>query len=72
MGPDVFALQTALAADGEYPPANETANDCPRSGKLGPCTKSAIRSFQNKYKIDDENGVVGPTTMSKLNQLFSL
>lgn len=72
VGPDVFALQTALEADGEYPPTNQTPNDCPRSGKLGPCTKSALEVFQNKYQINGENGVVGSTTISKLNQLFSL
>jgi len=72
VGPDVFALQTALEADGEYPPIDQTANDCPRSGRLGPCTKTAIQAFQNKYKIHGESGVVGSTTIGKLNQLFSL
>lgn len=72
VSPDVFALQTALQVDGEYPPKDETQNDCPRSGKLGPCTKTALSAFQNKYDIEGETGVVGSSTMTKLNQLFSL
>ena len=69
---DIFALQTALHADGEYPPKGKSSSDCPRSGKLGPCTKSAIQAFQAKYDITGEDGVAGTTTIGKLNQLFSL
>ena len=72
VSPDIFALQTALTADGDYPPADESMNDCPRTGKLGPCTKAALQSFQKKYGIAGEDGMVGSSTISKLNQLFSL
>ena len=70
-GPDVFALQTALVEDGDYPPAGRTMNDCPRSGKLGPCTKTGIQTFQDKHGITGEQGVAGPKTIDQLNQLFS-
>jgi peptidoglycan hydrolase-like protein with peptidoglycan-binding domain len=46
-------------------------NDCPRTGKLGACTKSALASFQRKYGISGEDGIAGPKTIGELNQLFS-
>ncbi len=70
--PDIFALQTALTVDGEYPPKNQDTNDCPRTGKLGPCTERALQDFQRKYGITGEDGLAGTSTISKLNQLFSL
>ncbi len=69
-GPDVFALQTALSIDGEYPPIDKSKNDCPRSGKLGPCTKTAISAFQEKYGITGEDGAVGSKTLQLLNQHY--
>ena len=68
---DVFALQTALVQDGDYPPTGRTMNDCPRSGKIGPCTKTAIQEFQDKHGISGEPGIVGPKTIEELNQLYS-
>jgi len=68
---DVFALQTALVNDGDYPPMGESLNDCPRSGKIGPCTKAGLSAFQKKYGITGEEGIAGPKTESELNQLFS-
>lgn len=71
IGPDVFALQTALHADGDYPPTDMTQTDCPRTGKFGPCTQQALIGFQRKYGVFAEKGIVGTTTMAKLNELFS-
>jgi len=71
-GPDVFALQTALSFDGEYPPAGLTKNDCPRTGAIGACTEKAIKDFQNKYGVKGDNGIVGTKTLQLLNQNFGL
>lgn len=68
---DVFALQTALIIDGVYPPSGSSPNDCPRTGKLGPCTRSALKSFQEKYDISDEKGIAGPKTLETLNRVYS-
>ena len=66
---DVFALQTALLVDGVYPPSDKSKNDCPRTGKLGPCTKSALEAFQKKYGIDEKG--IGDKTIEELNRRFS-
>jgi N-acetylmuramoyl-L-alanine amidase len=69
---DVFALQTALVYDGEYPPAGKSLNDCPRTGKVGGCTTAAITAFQQKYGITgDLKGVAGKGTIEQLNRLYS-
>lgn len=68
---DVFALQTALILDGVYPPEGLTRNDCPRTGKIGPCTRSALQAFQNKYSITGEKGIAGPKTLQTLNKIYS-
>ena len=68
---EVFALQTALVEDGDYPPAGKSMNECPRSGTIGACTKAALSTFQSKYGISGEQGIAGPKTESELNQLFS-
>ncbi len=67
---DIFALQTALVIDGDYPPPNRSKNDCPRTGTLGPCTKVAVQAFQKKFDITDEKGIVGPKTIDVLNNVF--
>jgi hypothetical protein len=67
---DAYALQTALMVEGLYPPQGKTKNDCPRTGRIGSCTLTAIKSFQNKYNITGENGA-GQKTIEKLNQLYS-
>ncbi len=69
---DVLALQTALLLDGEYPPAERTKNDCPRSGTLGPCTKQALSAFQSKHGIHGETDRVGPQTIGVLRQIYSI
>jgi N-acetylmuramoyl-L-alanine amidase len=69
---DIFALQTALLIDGDYPPADKSKNNCPRTGKLGPCTREALQSFQNKFSITGEKGIVGPKTINALNSVFGV
>ena len=68
---EVFALQTALLINGSYPPGNKSKNDCPRTGTIGPCTREALRAFQNKYGITGEDGTAGQKTIQMLNQLYS-
>lgn len=69
---DVLALQTALLIDGLYPGAGKTKNDCPRSGKLGPCTLGALEAFQKRYGIKGEEGYVGEKTRQTLNEKYSI
>jgi peptidoglycan hydrolase-like protein with peptidoglycan-binding domain len=69
---DVLALQTAMLIDGVYPGAGKTKNDCPRTGKLGPCTLSALNTFQKKYGIKGEEGMVGEKTKKILNTKYSV
>ena len=66
----VYALQTALIADGVYPPHGKTKNECPRTGIVGDCTRTALMIFQQKYRVTGENGVVGPKTLSILNEKY--
>jgi len=67
---DIYALQTELLLDGDYPPARKDFNDCPRTGSIGPCTKAALDVFQKKYGISGEAGTVGMKTVGQLNKLF--
>lgn len=68
-GADIFALQTALMFDGVYPPPGKSKNDCSRTGGFGPCTKSALEIFQNKYGVSGEKGIVGQKTIEALKKL---
>lgn len=68
---DIFALQTALMVDGVYPPKDRLRNDCPRSGAIKSCTKSALDDFQKKYNITGESGFAGPKTIQILKEKFS-
>lgn len=67
---DVFALQTALLFDGLYPPVGKDKNECPRTGRIGSCTKAAVAAFQEKYGIIGGEGNVGPKTIEELNKLY--
>ena len=67
-----LALQTALAHEGVYPPQGMDKNSCPRTGKIGPCTKASINEFQKKYGIKGENNVVGKKTLEILNNKYSV
>ncbi|HTK59719.1 MAG TPA: peptidoglycan-binding protein [Candidatus Baltobacteraceae bacterium] len=63
---DVYALQTALILDGDYPPPGASRNACPRNGRFGPCTRAALAAFQKKYGIAGESGEAGPKTLAEL------
>ena len=67
----VLALQTALRIAGNYPPQHKSMNDCPRSGSFGPCTKTALKEFQQKHTITGEEGIIGPRTRDALNEEYS-
>jgi N-acetylmuramoyl-L-alanine amidase len=67
---DVFALQSALVVDGDYPAGDISKNDCPRSGFFGDCTAKALNVFQDKYNIRGESGFVGTKTREVLNSMF--
>lgn len=67
----VLALQSALIIEGLYPPREKNKNDCPRTGKFGPCTIEALSTFQKKYGISGENEMVGEQTKKILNEKYS-
>lgn len=67
--PDVFALQTVLMSEGLYPPKGKNKNDCPRTGKIGPCTKDSIKLFKERYGIVEDGVLIGPKMLEILNQI---
>lgn len=67
---DIVALQTALVEEGVYPPPGNTLNECPRSGKFGPCTERALKLFQKKYGIEGDGTILGPATRTELNARY--
>lgn len=67
--PDIFALQIALSRGGWYPPTGKTRTNCPTSGTFGPCTRGALRAFQERYGLD-VSGALDSSTIVKLNQLY--
>jgi N-acetylmuramoyl-L-alanine amidase len=69
---DALALQSALLLEGFYPGAGKTKNDCPRTGKIGPCTLDALSAFQKRYGIKGEEGFVGEKTRLILNGKYSV
>ena len=68
---DIYALQTALIMDGDYPPAGKSKNDCPHSGTFGTCTQEALAAFQNKNNIVGETGTVGQKSFNILNAIYT-
>ncbi len=68
----VLALQTALVLEDVYPPKNKSKNDCPRSGKFGPCTANALSEFQRVNGIKNEKDRVGQETKKVLNNKYSV
>lgn len=64
-GPGVYALQAALRYLGYYPPSGKTFSECPISGKVGACTRSAIIEYQRVNNLDT-TGLVGPKTRTAL------
>lgn len=67
---DIYALQTALMMDGDFPPIGKTKNECPHSGTLGTCTNGALKAFQKKYNIVGES-LTGKKTFSLLNNIYT-
>jgi len=66
---DIYALQTSLIMDGDFPPIGKSRNDCPHGGILNTCTKMAVKDFQKKYSIVGE-GVGGSQTFSLLHKIY--
>lgn len=62
---DVIALQNILKYEGLFPTNVES------TGYFGAATREAVIKFQQKYSISPANGVVGPKTRGKLNELYS-
>lgn len=62
----VYALQAALHYLGFYPPRGKNFSDCPVSGTLGACTRSAIMSYQRTHKLE-ATGLLGPKTRAALS-----
>ena len=69
---DILALQTSFIIEGIYSGNGEIDNECPRTGKFGKCTASALNKFQQKYGIKGETGIVGEQTRNILNNRYSL
>ncbi len=67
---DIYALQTALILNGDYPPAGKTKNNCPHSGIFGACTRAALAAFQNEHGIGDKDGIMDEKTFGLLNNLY--
>ncbi|MBU6141527.1 N-acetylmuramoyl-L-alanine amidase [Patescibacteria group bacterium] len=67
---DVYALQTALIMDGDFPPAPLTGYDCPHSGFFGTCTQNAVQALQAKYGITGEDAS-GPHTFALLQKIYN-
>jgi len=66
---DIYAMQTALIMDNDYPPKGKTKNACPHSGTFGTCTRLAIQAFQKKNNIVGES-FFGQKTFSLLNEIY--
>ena len=78
--PAILSLQAALKSEGLYPPPAKDLRSCPVNGNFGPCVEAAVKLFQEKYRneilgpneLSTGSGIVGPSTISKLNQLFGI
>lgn len=63
-GSDVYKLQTFLASNSDIYPAGLV------TGYYGPLTQAAVRQYQVNYGISNV-GVVGPVTMSSINNTMA-
>ena len=66
---DIFALQMFLNQQGFYPPKWSNLSNCPISGYFGSCTLKSVKEFQKNNNIEPANGLVGPLTREKLNEI---
>lgn len=66
-GPGVYALQAALHHLGFYPTDGESFSVCPISGKVGSCTRTALKAYQEARGLD-VTGTLGPKTRAALEQ----
>lgn len=66
---DIYALQTALIMDGDFPPKDKSKNDCPHNGTIDKCTKSSLIEFQKKNDIINET-IFGEKTFELLNKIY--
>ena len=66
---DIYAMQTALIMDGDYPPAGMTRNECPHSGEIGTCTELAIKAYQKKEGVTGKT-IFGSKTFSLLQKIY--
>jgi len=69
-GAGIYALQAALRYLDHYPPNGKSFSDCPISGKVGPCTRSAIKAYQNTHNLET-TGTLGPKTRAALEKDLS-
>ena len=67
---DIYALQTSLIMSGDFPPKDKSKNDCPHSGRLDECTKSAIIEFQKNNNTPNET-IFGEKTFELLNTIYN-
>lgn len=66
-GPGVYALQAALHHLGFYPANGDNFSECPISGKVGSCTRTALKAYQEVRGLD-VTGTLGPKTRAALEQ----
>lgn len=69
-GASIYALQAALRYLDSYPPNGKSFSDCPISGKVGPCTRSAIKAYQSAHNLET-TGILGPKTRAALEKDLS-
>ena len=67
---DILSLQATLTLAGVYPPTGRSKNDCGLTGFFGPCTKEAVRLFQEKYGIRPSDAFVGAKTRQMLAEIY--
>lgn len=64
---DVYALQSALHSLGVYPPQGKSFSDCPISGMMGECTRTALKAYQSSLGLE-ATGIVGTLTRAALTR----
>lgn len=75
---DILSLQMALKEEGIYPPEGKDLEGCPINGYYGKCTEESVKIFQEKFgdeilkpsELKRGTGIIGPSTLLKLNELY--